>query len=288
MPTKAATQAKPVAGDSTAIRLVVPGASGFIGSRIIGAASGRISAAPLSGRQDADIPMTADDVVITCALHPLYRSQDYDPTYDLERTAAEAAARVGARVIMLSTRRVYPAESRWGARETDLATGDETPYGRNKARTEAHLIDTLGDRVCILRLSNVFGFEYQAGATARASFFGLLLSRLKAQDEVYLDVGPETRRDFVPAEWVAEAVVEAALAGAAGVFNIGGGTPLACGEIARQVIAGYGRGSLHCAEDARDEFYLDTSKWVREFGRKGSARDILDTARQHGIYLRHA
>lgn len=288
MPTEATARAKCVAGESTLTRLVIPGASGFIGSRIVAAARGRIQAAPLSGRQGPDIPMTADDVVITCALHPLYRSQDYDPAYDLERAAAEAAARAGARVIMLSTRRVYPAESRWGPREPDLATGDETPYGRNKARTEGHIIDILGDRACILRLSNVFGFEYQANGPPRTTFFGLLLSRLKAQDEIYLDVSPGTRRDFVPAEWVAEAVVEAAMAGASGVYNFGAGAPLACGEIAQQVIAGYGRGSLRCAEDTRDEFYLDTSRWIREFGSKGSAQDVLDAARQQGINLRHA
>lgn len=288
MPTEATTRVRPVAGEMLPSRLIVPGASGFIGSRIVAAANGRIPVTPFSGRQGVNIQMTADDVVITCALHPLYRSQDYDPTYDLERTAAETAARAGARVIMLSTRRVYPAESRWGARETDLATGDETAYGQNKARTEAQIIDTLGDRACILRLSNVFGFEFRANTPPRTSFFGLLLSRLKAQDEIYLDVGPGTRRDFVPAEWVAEAVVEAALAGASGVFNFGGGAPLTCSEIAQQVIAGYGRGSLRCAEDARDEFYLDTSRWNREFGPKGSTQDVLDAARQQGMNLRHA
>jgi len=288
MPTEAATRTRPLASGPVTSRLVVSGASGFIGSRIIDAVAGRADVVALGGREGPAIALTERDVVVTCALHPLYRTEAYDPAHDLERTMADAASRAGARVVMLSTRRVYPAESRWGARESDLASGDETAYGRNKARTEAWLTETLGERVCILRLSNVFGFEYRPGGPARTSFFGLMLSRLKAQDEIYLDVAAETRRDFVPADWVAEAVIETALAGASGVYNIGGGGPIACGDIARQVIDGYGRGQLRCGHNTRDEFYLDTSRWVREFGPKGSTQDVLDAARQQGMYLQNA
>lgn len=231
--------------------------------------------------------MGAGDVVVNCAIHPRYRSEAYDAAYDLERAFAERAARMGARVIMLSSRRVYPDESRWRAREGDPATGDETVYGRNKAKTERGILDLLGEHACVLRLSNVFGFEYRCDAP-RTTFFGQMLSHLKSHGEIRLDVSFETQRDFIPVEWVAEGVVRAALTRAAGVFNLGGGRPIACGEMGSQVIAGYGAGKILSADVARDEFYLDISKWIGEFGPPGDLEGILGSARRQGESLRYA
>lgn len=288
MPIEAATLIGTTTASRPVPRLVVPGSSGFIGSMVVSAAKDRLPVLPQGRRLGVDVKLSPGDVVIGCAIHPLHRTEAYDRAYDLEREFAEAAARAGARFIMLSSRRVYPENSRWGASETDPATGDDTAYGKNKARTEGHVLDALGDHACILRLSNVFGFEYQAGGPARASFFGLMLSRLKTCDEIYLDIAQETRRDFIPAEWVAEAVVQAALSGASGIMNVGAGEPIACGAVAQQVISGYGRGRIRCAEGVRDEFYLDTSRWVREFGANDGVPAILEAARQQGLNLKNA
>ena len=66
---------------------------------------------------------------------------------------------------MLSTRRVYPSSTRWDARETEAALGDETFYGRNKpaARPVFSIFSSRYD----FRLSNVFGFEYEPGRNRR-------------------------------------------------------------------------------------------------------------------------
>ncbi len=268
--------------------MIVAGGSSFVGGHILEAARGRLPAMAVDARAWSDDLVTPDDVVVTCALHPAYRSEPYEAAFDIERSIAESAARGGAKVIMLSTRRVYPAACRWGARESDPAPGDETRYGQNKARTEQAVLASAGDNARVLRLSNVFGFEYQSGATARTTFFGMMLSRLRGQGEIYLDVAPATRRDFIPVDWAATAVVSAALVWRGGILNIGAGGAVSCGEIAEQVIAGYGSGVLRCADGVRDEFYLDTSKWLNEFGVARSSAELLAAARLIGEKLQNA
>ena len=80
---------------------------------------------------------------------------------------------------MLSTRRIYPPSARWNAVEAGWTSGDETAYGRNKAQSENGLCRDRGPRA-ILRLSNVFGMEYDPTG-ARRSFLGLLLGTLSAK-----------------------------------------------------------------------------------------------------------
>ena len=229
-----------------------------------------------------------EDVVANCALEPAYRTGPYDPAIDLERRSAKVARERGARVLMLSTRKVYRSDAQWGAREDDLLQLEGVGYGPNKAKTEAWIREALGDRALVVRLSNVFGFEYAVGEGGRPSFFGQMLFRLRHEGEIVFDMSPETRRDFIPVEDVARALVGAVASGAGGVFNLGSGSAIACGDIAQAVISGYGQGRLRSVDDVRDEFFLDSSKWSSTFGCAANAASSLDVAEGFGRRLRYA
>jgi nucleoside-diphosphate-sugar epimerase len=282
------THAAPTgAFDAATNRIMVIGGGGFIGAAVL-AEAGRRGLATLAPRRDdpLDELLEPGDVVVNCALRPEYKSQPYAPAHDIEAASAELAARRDCRVIMLSTRRVYGAAARWGADERAPADGDETIYGANKARTERRIAALLGERACILRVSNAFGFEFARGAAPRRSFLGLMLHRLKHEGEIVFDMHRATRRDFIPVGWVATAVVRAALAGLSGIYNLGGGGPIGCGQLAEAVIAGYGAGVLRAPERVSDEFYLDTRKLTERLGAFGGPGDILETARACGEKLR--
>lgn len=268
-------------------RLVIAGASGFIGAHVAAEAGRQDIDVLTPGRLGLEAALAAGDVIVACGVAPAYRSSPYDAALDIEGGIAELAARKGARLIMLSTRRVYPATVRWGAREDQTANGDETIYGQNKAITERRVLEALGDQACILRLSNVFGFEYLGLDNPRPSFFGMMMHRLRTRDEILLDMSPATRRDFIPVEAVARGVIDVSTSGAAGIFNLGGGGPIACGDLAEALLAGYGRGRLTAGDIVQDEFYLDTSRWTERFGPLVRA-DLIETARCLGERLRDA
>jgi nucleoside-diphosphate-sugar epimerase len=271
-------------------RLIIVGASGLVGGAMAREAAARgLQVVPVGRGQSVADVVGAGDVVINCALDPAYKTGPYDPTVDLERQSAEAALRAGARVVMLSTRKVYQPEVQWGARETDATLTEGQGYGPNKARTEAWLLDAAqGDRALIVRLSNVFGFEFVSGAPPRPSFFGQMLYRLKTQGEILFDMSPATRRDFVATEAVATAIVDAILKDASGVYNLGAGAAVACSDIAHAVISGYGDGRLRGADAIRDEFFLDGRKWNSEIGPVDARSDLLTVVTTHGERLRYA
>lgn len=248
-------------------RLVVVGANGLIGGAVAEEARRQgVEVVGIGRGQTIEGLLGSDDVVLNCALDPAYRTGVYSPDVDLERQTAEIARRAGARVVMLSTRKVYEPRVQWAARETDPTVDVGVGYGANKARTEAWLRDALGERALIVRLSNVFGFEFAGGQSARPSFFGQMLYRLKTLGEIQFDMSPATRRDFIPVEVVATELVGAIRRNASGVYNLSGGSAIACGDIADALITGYGRGCLRAVDDVRDEFFLNCTKWTLEIG----------------------
>jgi UDP-glucose 4-epimerase len=268
-------------------RLVLVGRSSFIGAAIAREASRQgVAAVAIDRRKFCGNDLSADDIVVDCTLDPIYRTSPYDPAFDREWITAQLAARVGARVLMLSSRKVYRDFDRWGADESAPASGDGSHYGLNKATTERNITRILGDRVCILRLSNVFGYEYSDAIAPRTSFFGRMMHSLYHEDVINFDMSPDTFRDFIPVDAVARAVIDVVKSCASGVYNIGGGFPLRCSDLATALIAGYGQGKLHWTTDhKRDEFFLNTRKWVAEFGPLASETKILMFTRQLGEQL---
>jgi len=268
-------------------RLVIVGASGFIGQAVAREAEASGLSVVRLGRSLVENTLQSGDVLINAALRPAYRNQPYTPEADLDRELAEAAASCGAHMIMLSSRRVYGPDHRWGARETDPAPGDESRYGRNKAVTEAWLTARHASSTCILRLSNVYGFEYSPGLR-RDSFFGAMLADLKANDEIIFHMATGTRRDFIPVETAAEAIVTAARHRLTGVFNIGSGFAIPCGVLAEALCEGYGGGTIRAGADVRDEFYLNVAKWSERFPMSVSETELIDSCRRLGERLSHA
>lgn len=272
------------------MRLVVIGSTSFIGRELCASwqAKGRPMLA-LRRPEDADVAgLGQDDVIVNCCMHPDYRNQSYSEAIDVELQTARSLAAASCRQIMLSTRRVYSPAERWGARESDPARGDDTLYGKNKARTESALRDLL-DRLTILRLSNVFGFEYARGREPRRSFFGLMLHRLKERGEILFDMAAETRRDFIPVSAAARAIARVADdADAPQILNVGVGEAVRCGDLAEAIIAGFGSGTLRAEGPVTDEFYLDMSAFNTRYGPHEQPTGVTGAARRLGEQLRNA
>ncbi len=116
------------------------------------------------------------------------RGGDLADNTRLATAAIEAAAQVGARVILTSSAAVYGAAR--GALNEDRALEPANPYGQAKAEMEAAataLGQRLGVAVCALRIGNIAGFDailggwqpgfsldqFEDGTTPRRSYVGV-------------------------------------------------------------------------------------------------------------------
>ncbi len=260
------------------MRLVIVGCRSFIAQHVI-------REAEASGIEVLELPHDADisgairrhDTVVNFALNPASKKQAYDEALDCDLKAARAAARAGARFAMLSTRKVYPEAVLWNAPETAPCSGDGSHYGRNKAESEARILGLPGLSAAVFRLVNICGYEYRP-SHPRPSFFGQMQGSLKTSGTIRFDMHPSTRRDFLPVESCARALVTACIRQVEGVYNLGSGFAVPCGDIAAWIMEGFGSGRLVVEPPVvRDEFYLNMDKWTAVFGCCPLRQDELRT-----------
>jgi len=167
---------------------------------------------------------------------------------------------IGARpvhYIMLSSRMVYGQGDRSFGLTEEQTPAPSNPYGISKLTVERSLESILApERLTILRLSNIFGFE-----KGRGSFFGRMMTSLADSKKIVFDMGADTQRDFLAVHRLADALAQIAARPVPGVFNIGAGFGAKCGDIAAWLIAGYGAGGLEViSPEIRDQFSLDVAK----------------------------
>jgi UDP-glucose 4-epimerase len=223
-------------------------------------------------------PLTATDLegidtVINFALTQEYRVNDYDEANDIDLTLARAIADSPIRYILLSSRKVYGLEGQFGVAEDGLIE-PQGNYGINKYRTEGLLSDLLGDRLTILRVSNVLGDERIPG---RKSFMSMMLGGLVERDTITMDVHPSVRRDFMSAPACGRALLRVMADPAPGVFNFGSGEAIAMGTIAEALMKGFGSGKIDVINDrVFDEFVLNVTKWNNRFGQIETATELLE------------
>lgn len=219
------------------------------------------------------------DCVVNFAIDPRYMWQAYDPALDCDRRLADAIGRAqddgrmprDAHVVMLSSRKVYGPAGGEKLVETRVPAPRDA-YGRNKLETEGLLQDRFGPHLTILRLSNIFGYEYAPG---RRTFLGLLLRSLREEGTIRYDFSPFTEKDFLPVQQFAAALAAVVRARPGGVFNLGSGVPLEVGWLAMWIIEGFGRGSLCVTDPAiRDAFTMSVDRFVSRFGPVAGREEI--------------
>lgn len=271
------------------MRIVVVGSGSFISRHfLLNAAGENLDVVALRHDAELSTALTGAHTVINFAIHPDFFTQPYCEDIDWDLRAARASLKADARFVMCSTRRVYPSAVAFGATENADATGDHTLYGRNKAMAEKAVRQLAPDQSMVLRLSNIFGFEFTVGRR-RDTFLGHLLSTLHDEGVICFDMSDATRRDFLPVELCAEGILRAVRAKFTGVLNLGCGYPVNCGKIAHAIIDGFGCGKLIVkSEIVRDEFFLNMGKWSSMFPLPANELEILEYCVDLGRRLRNA
>jgi UDP-glucose 4-epimerase len=235
------------------MRAIVTGGAGFIGSHVVDALVERAAEVHvvdnLATGSRENLSVTAElheldirdealerlaaqlrpDVIFHLAAQADVGTSVERPTFDAEVNVVgtvrvlEAARAAGARVVFTSTGGAIYGECDWPARE-----GDEprplSPYAASKLAGEGYLATwnrLHGATHVACRLANVYGPRQlprlEGGVVA------IFLDRLRDGGEVEIFGDGNQTRDFVFVGDVVEALIAAASASAAGVYNVGTG-----------------------------------------------------------------
>lgn len=223
------------------------------------------------------------DVVVNCAMSPVFKSSAYQEGEDCDLAAARLAAESGKHFVMLGTRKVYQPSNTTKLLDETSALGPQDYYGQNKLYSEEKITSLLGEHCTILRIANVYGYEL-----GRRSFFGLAMTKLREQRVISLDVSPFVERDFIAVEKLIELLDLICQNQSAGIFNVGSGCPLQLGRIAQWLIEGYGLGSLIVSDvKERDGFVMDTAKLKKALKADVSQINFKDHIKKIGNQLLH-
>jgi UDP-glucose 4-epimerase len=204
-------------------------------------------------------PLTASDA---CRLEQL----------DVDLRLARRIGRGEIAYVMLSSRKVYaPGDAPLS--ETS-PTGPSDRYGHYKLAVEHALRDLLGERLTVLRLANIFGYERAPG---RRTFAAMSLDRLAREGRIHYAMSPFAERDFLPVKAFARVLANVVRAPPGGILNVGSGIALPSGRLALWILEGFGRGELVItSNEEKDAFVLDIARLEGLYGRPCSQADLRD------------
>ncbi len=206
---------------------------------------------------DLSAQIEQHDVIINCAFHPSLRSNPYDPTLDVDTSIANIITGTGKRLIVMSSRMVYGPSADKLSETSPL--NPQTIYARNKARIEQSCLDIIGEKACILRFSNIFGFEWPP-QSGRKTFMSQILTSLKQEQKITFDISPKSEKDFLPVKAAADIIHAIATKQVGGIYNAGVGTSLSVRNVAAALTKGYGPAEIIYETDRLDSFYMGIEK----------------------------
>jgi UDP-glucose 4-epimerase len=254
-------------------RVLVVGRHGFLAQHFL-SAPGTAQVEAISHEQ-IEQPGLLDGIgcVINFTRHPLAASDEY--RIEQTDTDLRLARRFGDRdvaYVMLSSRKVY-APAPTPLAET-APTGPGDAYGRNKLAVEQALQSLLGERLTVLRLANIFGYERTAG---RNTFMSISLEHLAREGRIHYAMSPFVERDFLPVEALVRVLARVVDAPPGGILNLGSGIGLPAGRLALWMLEGFGRGELVIeSTEEKDAFVLDIGRLEALYGRPCSFEDLRD------------
>ena len=198
-----------------------------------------------------DVPDTYD-IIINCALHPLYRSELYLEDNDIDLRLSRMFS---GHYMMISSRKVYGTNDDLYTYTEESPVNPNDYYGSNKWVTESMITKEKQD-CTIFRCSNVFGFEL-----GRKTFLGLCLSQLKEKGMIELDFDHATKKDFIDIDSVCKLITAVCDHPFVGTYNLSSNIAYSIGNLTSNLFTGYGSGYIVCKnEHIKDQFMLSNKK----------------------------
>lgn len=213
----------------------VLGASGYIGGRMVQflRAAGHPVYAPRRGAPGAlDHPL--GHVIYAIGVTADFRSRPL-ATMEAHVTALAEVLRCGQfdSLTYLSSTRVYAGVSS-GTEDAALIVNPTDPsdlYNLSKLAGEALCLTSPDQSIRVVRLSNVFGADMDAGGQPSQNFLAQVVREAES-GSIRLGTAPGSAKDYVAIDDVTRALHRVALDGAHRLYNVASGRNVTNGEIA--------------------------------------------------------
>jgi nucleoside-diphosphate-sugar epimerase len=209
------------------MKTLVVGTNSFIAKRLIKFDS-------VSHEKFDHIDLTKYNNVINCALNPSYITTSYDENLDFDFYVAKKSVEKNCHYMMLSTSKVYGNNTALKIYDENSLTNPFDYYSENKLITENKLLSNFNDKVIILRLANIFGFEID-----RSSFVGYLMSQMVREKKIKLTIPESTKRDFLFVNDAVDIIEKICYNNINGIYNLSSNSGYEARNIIDNLVYGY-------------------------------------------------
>lgn len=213
--------------------ITVLGASGFIGSHLVErlARDGVTFHAPERG---ADLRgKNLGQVIYAIGLTADFRTRPFD-TVEAHVCKLNEILRDGNfdRLVYLSSTRVYNPLSPLAEESLDVQVNPASPsdlYNLSKLMGESISLHS-GRRVCVVRMSNVYGFDFKS-----ENFLLSIIRDAVVKRSVTLRTTPDSARDYISVNDVVDGLLRITRVGRQPIYNLASGTNTSNRELADQI-----------------------------------------------------
>jgi len=199
------------------------------------------------------------DIVINCSINNKYIKNKYLSKNDFDLKIANKIKNFNCKMIFLSSRKVYkPADN---INETSKIL-PRCNYSKNKLITEKKLLTLLGNKLLILRISNLIGYNYSF-PNYRKIHFTFIDHFLKNIKKGFIFENKNIYKDFLPINKFCEIVIKLIKIGAFGIYNVSIGKKIFLKDLVKWLNfnnpnkINYVKLPININKDC---FYLDNSK----------------------------
>ena len=214
------------------------------------------------------------DCVVNFSIAPEFSKQDVMPDEVIDTQIAKTIRNTDTRFIFISSRKVYGSSNECVMYTEDDALNGVDFYAKNKIITEHKLNNILGDKLTVLRLSNIVGEP--VNRTGYKTFIGWICENYINQGHLVVSQNSRTVKDFVTKRFIHECLAEFIKKDTSGTYNLSAGFGMTIGDI----LNGYlGKSNVkYIGEDEPlfDQFVLDNSKLTATINKKITREEISE------------
>jgi nucleoside-diphosphate-sugar epimerase len=174
------------------------------------------------------------ETVINCSLDPLYKNSPYSETSDFDFHVGQKSIKNNCHYVMLSTSKIYGNNEVLQSYNENSTTNPFDYYSENKLITENKLLSNFKEKVTILRMSNIFGFEVY-----RSSFVGYIMTQMITDRKVKLTIPENNKRDFLFIDDAVDIIEKVCYTKPNGIFNLSSNEGYDAIKVINNLIWGY-------------------------------------------------